>query len=157
MPYETLYPVLDRCYRLGRYLFEGIMYEHAVWAGQDRILCALRPDGVTLQSELSRKLHMDPRTLHRSLEYLRSKSRYVQFSQSRTDMRVKAITMTDRGRWVVTAAQHTYGIVAKQMCVGLSGAEVAELNRLLELATRRESELRARKLDLREVLDRGFF
>jgi DNA-binding MarR family transcriptional regulator len=157
MPYESFYPILDRCYRLGRYLFEGIMYDWALWAGQDRILCALRPDGVTLQSELSRNLHMDPRTLHRSLEYLHTKSGYVRFRQSPTDMRVKAITMTSRGQFAASVAHHTYGIIAKQMCVGLSGAEVAELNRLLELATRREAELRARKLDLHEVLERGFF
>jgi DNA-binding MarR family transcriptional regulator len=157
MPYETLYPALDRCYRLGRYLVDGIMYEHAVWAGQDRVLCALRPDGVTLQSELSRWLHMDTRTLNRSLEYLRTKVYAVKFHQSPTDMRVKLVTMTNYGRFLVWVIHETYGIVAKQMCVGLSRDELAELNRLLELATRREAELRARKLDLREVLDRGFF
>ena len=157
MEYERLYPALDRCYRLGRYLVDGILWEHAVWAGQDRILCALRPDGVNLQAELSRRLYMNERTVHRSLEYLRSKAYCVKFHQSRSDMRVKLITLTKIGKGAVDAARMTYGIVAKQMCVGLSNTELAELNRLLELATRREAELRARKLDLRDVLDRGFF
>lgn len=157
MDYDILYPRLDRCYRLARYVLEGILYEHAVWAGQDRVLCALRPDGITLQSELSRSLYMNERTLHRSLRYMRDKTYYVKFSESPSDMRVNAITLTRHGRFAASAVRHTYGIVAKQLCVGLNPAELAELNRLLELATRREAELRARKLDLREVLDRGFF
>jgi DNA-binding MarR family transcriptional regulator len=157
MTYETFYPALDRCYRLARYLVEGVLYEHAIWAGQDRILCALRPDGVTLQSELSRGLFMNERTLHRSLEYLRARAYCVRFHRTGTDLRVKAITMTSIGKGAAAAARYTYGIVARQMCVGLTAAELGELNRLLELATRREAELRARKLDLRDVLDRGYF
>jgi DNA-binding MarR family transcriptional regulator len=149
--------MLDRSYRLARYLVEGIMYEWAIWAGQDRVLCALRRDGITLQSELSRRLYMNERTLNRSLEYLRSKVHCVEFLQSRTDMRVKLIRMTRMGIRSADAARFTYGIVAKQMCVGLSASELAELNRLLELTTRREAELRDRKHDLRDVLDRGFF
>lgn len=156
MSYERFYPTLDRCYRLGRYLLQEILTEIAVYAGQDRILCALPPDHFVIQSELGRSLCMDERTLHRSLKYL-EKCYYIRQRDSSRDMRVSNITLTRQGRTAVEIIHHTYGIVGKQMCVGLSGADLVELNRLLELATRREYELRARKLDLREVLDRGRF
>lgn len=157
MPYQNLYPALDRCYRLGRYLLEHVMYEIGMWAGQDRILCALPPDAATIQADLGRRLCMDPRTLHRSLTYLRDKAHYVKYSESPSDMRISRITMTRHGVKAAETVRHTYGLIAVQMCVGLSATEVAELNRLLEIAVRREAVLRARKLELREVLDGGHF
>ncbi len=157
MPYETFYPALDRCYRLARYVLGGILYEVAVWPGQDRVLCALQPDGVNIQSELGRRLCMNEKALHRSLEYLRDKVYYVHFRESPTDMRVNRITMTKHGIWAADTIRHAYGIVAQQMCVGFTATELEGMNRMLELATRREAELRGRKLDLREVLDRGRF
>lgn len=154
--YHLFYPHLDRCYRLARYILQEVLAEHAVWAGQDRVLCALNQDRPTLQSELSRSLFMNEKTLNRSLAYLR-KLRYVTFHHSHTDFRVRNIILTPIGKNAVDAIRHTYGIVGKQLCVGMSAAELEELNRLLKTGVMRERDLRARKTDLREVLDRGYF
>lgn len=156
--YQTFYPNLDRCYRLARYVLQEILSDVAVWAGQDRILCALSPDQITLQAELARKFGMNEKTLNRSIEYLR-KVHYVRVTESSTDMRVRALTLTRMGVSAADSIQHTYGIVGKQLCVGLSATEVAELNRLLAVAVMREGALRERGRypALRDILDGGFY
>ena len=151
-----IYPALDRCYRLGRYLVQEILTEFAVWAGQDRVLCALHPEHANIQAELSRKLYMNERTLHRSLRYL-AKLQYIKMNESRTDARLNSIFLTRMGKSTVEAVTETYGIVDKQMMVGMSPGDVEDFRKLLKVAIMREDVLRARKLDLRDVLDRGFF
>jgi DNA-binding MarR family transcriptional regulator len=156
MAFAEFYPRLERCYRLARYILQEVLTEWGIWAGQDRILRAIQPDQIIIQSELARRLCMEERTLHRSLKYL-AKHSFIQRRESISDMRVSAITLTRMGVKAVDAIDYTYCEVAKLMCVGLNESERRELYRLLELATRREYELRARQSDLRDFLDGGRF
>ncbi len=156
MSNALFYPRLERCYRFGRDLVQEILAEWGLWAGQERVLLAIPQDQITIQSELSRKLCMDERTLHRTLKCLQ-RYHYIKLLESPTDMRVASILLTSMGARAVGAIEHTYREVAKLMCVGLDTKERAELCRLLELATRREYELRARQPALRDFLDCGRF
>jgi DNA-binding MarR family transcriptional regulator len=153
---NDIYPALDRCYRLGRYLVQEILTDYAVWAGQDRVLCALRPDYANTQGELSRKLYMDERTLHRSLRYL-AKVHYIEMRESRTDARVHAIHLTLRGKGAVEAVKYAHEIAAKQMLVAMSPEEKLEFYKLLKFAAMREDALRARRHDLPDLMEGGFF
>lgn len=141
MSSHTLYPALDRCYRLARYALQETTLEDAVWAGQDRVLCALRPDAPTLQSELSRSLCMNEKALHRSIQYLR-KLYYVRSEEAGSDMRANLLYLTGTGTLMVDHMRWAYSVVAKEICVGLSPDEVTELERLLAVAVMREGALR---------------